>query len=109
MVEPATCFLLGGTDRVIVVAGRDYHFEDHPQLGPCPMTNKGEARELRPQHRFWHAVTCWYEQGRQFGADGRCIWAEPPDPMAGMVHLGGRHWAFPETAEHFLGSRAKQP
>ena len=85
------CVLTGGPDRVIAVDGKDYLFEDHPRLGPCPITKSGRERRLGPRHSFWRAVTQWYEQGREI-ENGKCKWSEPPDPLANAVHLGGRHW-----------------
>ena len=97
------CLLVGGADRTIAVGGADYLFEDHPHMGPCPLRllkRKGQPpitteRDLPPEHPFWAAVSRWYEEGKQIGPDGRCIWTPAPDPMAGALHVGGKHWMFP--------------
>jgi hypothetical protein len=104
------CVLVGGKDHVIVVDGERYPFEDHPQLGPCPLTKRGAERRLGPRHRFWLAATLWIEQGRRLDASGVCVWDPPPNPFAGMVHLGGRHWATPAVAARLgFGEKAKEP
>ncbi len=111
-VKSIACILVGGADRVIQVKGVDYPFEDHPQLGPCPVNARGQEKRLGPRHAFWGAVTAWVEQGRRIGEDGRCLW-EPPDPFHGMdvVQLGPRTFATRDVAERVLGEiqRRREP
>jgi hypothetical protein len=102
------CVLVGGADRTILVGGRSYTFEDHPHFGPCPLTTKGKELDLGPRSPFWAAATAWIEQGRRLAEDGTCVWDPPPDPFAGLVHLGGRHWTTPEIAAR-LGLRRRAP
>lgn len=96
----------GGPDLLILVDGMQQLFEDHPHCGPVPVKPGGSARSLGPRHKFWHAVTCWYEQGKKIGADGLCLWEEPPDPTAGMVKIG-RHYFPPAMLERLRARRAE--
>lgn len=91
------CVLLGGPDRTIVVGGKEYSFEDHPRLGPCPFWPRkvgggGRERDLSAGHAFWTAVQRWCEEGKQIGPDGRCVWTPAPHWSEGAVHLGGKDW-----------------
>lgn len=85
------CVLLGGPDCVIVVNSERIAFEDHPQMGPCPLTRTGTSRPLGHRHAFWDAVTRWYDGGKVV-RDGVCVWTPEPSPLDGAVHVGGRHW-----------------
>jgi len=99
----------GGPDRVIVVAGIRIGFEDHPTMGPCPVTARGTERRLGPRHPFWGAATQWIAGGRRLNADGVCVWEPEPDPTAGFVHIGGRNWATPTLAAHLSERLASAP
>ena len=101
MNVPYVCILVGGPDRKIVAGGKEHTFEDHRMFGPMPLNRRGDPRYLGPRSPFWRAVTLWYEQGKRLDAEGRCVWDEPPDPLAGMVNIGGRNWATPELAARF--------
>jgi len=100
--------MTGGGDRVIIVDNERYPFEDHPHFGPCPLTRRGAERHLGPRHLFWAAVTLWIAQGRRLDGRGLCVWDPAPDPFAGMVHLGGRHWAMPSVAARLGSARGRQ-
>lgn len=102
------CLLVGGPIRIIVVDGIEQLFEDHPRLGPCPVTKRGTERHLGPRHRFWLAVTQWYQGGKLLDENGRCIWIEPPDPTEGMVRVGKRDWMPRDMAER-LSARLEKP
>jgi hypothetical protein len=98
---------VGGPDRVIVLAsGRRVRFEDHAVFGPTPLDRAGNVAHLGPRHAFWEAVTRWYQGGKRLDANGVCVWEPEPDPLAGAVHLGGRHWATPTLAAHLRAKLA---
>lgn len=94
--------LVGGPDLEILVGGEVFRFEDHAQLGPCPVTKTGTPRTLGPRHPFWTAVTAWYAQGKAV-VDGRCVWEPEADELAAMM-VGavrvGRHWFTADLAAH---------
>lgn len=85
---------LAPPERKIIVGGNVIRFEDHSYCGPMPCYANGRARYLRGRHKFWHAVSCWYQQGKKIDANGFCEWSEPPDDLAGFeeVPMGGRHF-----------------
>lgn len=91
------CILLGGPVLTIAVDGVDYRFEMHPYFGPMPVTKRDRERRLGSRHRFWVAVTAWDRQGKKVSGE-RCEWQEPPSPLDGMVHLGGKHYGSPAVA-----------
>lgn len=106
------CFLTGGPARIIVVDGVEQLFEDHPRLGPCPVTKTGKERHLAPRHRFWHAVTQWYQSGKALSADGRCVRGEPEDSTEGMVQVGKRTFMpremFERITEKLAANKTKR-
>ncbi len=94
---------LAGPERVIEVDGTLYRFEDHPVCGPTPLNKRGDPRHLRQRHRFWTAVTQWYEGGKKLDAQGRAIWEEAADPdeAVGYVRIGRN--LFPRAMAARLG------
>lgn len=78
----------------IIVGGNVIRFEDHSYCGPMPCRADGRVRDLHGRHKFWHAVSCWYQQGKKIDANGFCEWAEPPDEFEGYDHvpMGGRNF-----------------
>lgn len=102
----AACILVGGSDRKIKVGAVVYLFEDHPSMGPCPVTPTGRERMLAPHSAFWTAVTRWYDDGKQIDAEGLCVWTPPPDPREGMVLVPGVGWMSPEMAAELMAAFA---
>ena len=85
--------LLGGPDRKIIDStGREWLFNDHPRLGPIPLTQTGNSmsREPGPRSPFWKAVNNWYSQGKSI-ADDVCIWQEP-EPEGEVRKIDGRYY-----------------
>lgn len=76
----------------ITVRGRIIAFEDHPYCGPMPITAKGMGMDLAASHPFWHAVTQWYQKGKQVGPNNTCIWDYdvPAAPAAQPNAEGGK-------------------
>lgn len=62
----------------IMVCGQKMRFEDHRYCGPVPINKRDEEKKLAPNHRFWEAVTQWYQAGRPMNPDGTCHW-EPKE------------------------------
>jgi hypothetical protein len=92
---------VGGPSLAIVIDGRRYLFEDHRYCGPMPVDAKGNGRDLGPRHRFWTVITWWYQQGKEFNADGTCKWVtgktdaeELAEQGLEYVHVAGKHWAL---------------
>ncbi len=91
------CILTGGPDRVVVVDGKEYLFEDHPRLGPMPLNKDGSERKSRVPNRFYEAVACWTEQGKAISSYGKCVWRARPDPLKDFIHLEGKHWLHKDS------------
>jgi hypothetical protein len=81
---------LCGPTRTIEVDGKLYRFEDHPRCGPTPLNKRGDPKHLGQRHRFWTAITQWYDGGKKLDANGCAIWEEAADPdeAAGYVRVG---------------------
>ena len=100
--------LMGGPDYRIEVNGEVIRFEDHPYCGPCPLNKRGKELRLGPRHKFWSAVTWWYQQGKQLDpVTGRCVYRDVSreEELIGedneLVHLGGRHhYIVPKGTDH---------
>jgi hypothetical protein len=90
------CILMGGPQFFISVGRELIRFEDHPRLGPCPLTKTGKERVLPPRHRFWHAVTRWYAEGKPLNERGEAAWTEEPNPLVGMFHVRRRDYFYDE-------------
>lgn len=94
---------VGGPEHTIEVDGKDYRFEMHSRFGSMPLNKRGDPKELGPRHKFWIAVTCWAQQGRRIGEDGKCIWGPEPDPTTGFIKVG-RNWLSPKVYESVFGN-----
>jgi len=82
---------LGGPDHSIVVEGKRYRFEMHPQCGPVVLNGSGdEGRQPAARSPFWPAVSLWAQQGKQLDRNGDCIWKEEPKPV--LEHIVGKHY-----------------
>ena len=90
------CLLLGGPTRMILDRhGKEWWFEEHPSMGPMPLTPKTHepASKEPPQNSpFWEAVQNWYDQGKRISSDGRLLWHRKPEPI--LEHLGGKHYQW---------------
>lgn len=82
-----------GPTRVITDAkGKRWTFEMHHYCGPIVLNRSGDPAARQPGEKspFWHAVTCWAQQGEKVNKAGECIWKEQTKPK--MIHLGGKHY-----------------
>jgi len=66
------CF--AGPFYKIRINGKMHHFEDTRASGPMPLRANGEPTNKEPSDAFWHAVTCWAQQGRKAVNDW-AVWA----------------------------------
>lgn len=81
------CF--GGPTFRIRIDDNEYFFEKHSFLGPLPVKKNGDGRHLSHRHKFWKAVTAWYQQGCHVDEDGLCRWEpEPQEDLSERVRVG---------------------
>lgn len=81
----------------IVVDGETILFEDHHYCGPMPTKEDGSERQIKPNHRFWTAVSWWYQQGKRV-SDGVAVWDEVIPTKTLWVAINRRNWVKADSA-----------
>lgn len=94
---------VAGPELSIYVSGKLMPFEWHSYCGPIPLNKRGDPKEIGPNHKFWHAVTCWDQQGKRLDENRRAIWDEPPKEDLSKHVRVGRNLFPPEMHERLKG------
>jgi hypothetical protein len=64
---------VGGPTLTIEIDGKKHYFEFHEALGVMATDVRGNG--IKGTNKFWHAVSCWAQQGRKL-ENNVCVWKE---------------------------------
>lgn len=86
-----------GPERILMVEGKKFLFEDHHYCGPVVLGKNGDPLSVQPSENspFWSAVSLWYQQGKRINETVNppwCIWDKPK--IQNMRHIGGNNYVL---------------
>lgn len=89
-VVPGAAIDCWGAGPFVIVADKEYRFEDSDRFGPSLVKKNGDicANPFPPERSpFWNAHAFWVHQGRRMADDGvTCVWTRPKPAI--MVRRG---------------------